>query len=158
VGRADGYIGRGRGWYFSAVPELNERKWHWRNADQGESAEVHVCVQRSRLFAKPAARFRAAFFEHGPGRASAYVAQVLDEFARRGMLKLTDSQLAAELFVSMLRGDLHLRVVLGLRPPPDDAEIERFVQAAVRTFLDGCRTPGERIAGPSERKGAKSHA
>ena len=43
--RADGYIGRGRGWYFSAVPELNELKWHWRNADQGESAEVHVCVQ-----------------------------------------------------------------------------------------------------------------
>jgi TetR/AcrR family transcriptional regulator, mexJK operon transcriptional repressor len=100
----------------------------------------------------------ATFFEHGPGRASAYLAQVLDEFARRGTLKLTDSQLAAELFVGMLRGDLHLRVVLGLRPPPDDAEIERFVHAAVRTFLDGCRTPGERIAGPSERKGAKSHA
>ncbi len=52
MGRADGYIGRGRGWYFSALPELNERKWHWRNADQGESAEVQVCVQRSRLFAE----------------------------------------------------------------------------------------------------------
>jgi hypothetical protein len=73
-------------------------------------------------------------------------------------LELTDSQLAAELFVGMLRGDLHLRVVLGLRPPPDDAEKERFVHAAVRTFLDGCRTPGARMAGPSKRKGARSHA
>ena len=100
----------------------------------------------------------ATFFEHGPGRASAQLAQVLDEFARRGTLNLTDSMLAAELFVGMLRGDLHLRVVLGLRPAPDDAEIERFVHAAVGIFLDGCRAPGARISGPSERKGAKSHA
>src|SRR5260370_30695207 len=68
----------------------------------------------------------ATFFEHGPGRASAHLAQVLDEFARRGMLQLTDSQLAAELFVGMLLRDLRLRVPLALRPQPADAHITRL--------------------------------
>jgi TetR/AcrR family transcriptional regulator, mexJK operon transcriptional repressor len=97
----------------------------------------------------------ATFFEHGPGRASAHLAEVLDQFERHGTLDMADSTLAAELFVGMLRSDLYLRVVLGLRPPPDDAEIERFVHAAVRTFLDGCRTP-VRITRPSRRKRGKS--
>jgi AcrR family transcriptional regulator len=81
-----------------------------------------------------------AFFDGGPGRASARLAGVLEEFRRRGEIEVEDSRRAAEHFIGMLRDDLHLRVVLGLRPPPDAAEIDLSVRQAVGIFLDGCRT------------------
>jgi hypothetical protein len=37
----------------------------------------------------------------------------------------------------MLRGNLHLSVVLGLRPVPAEEEIEKFVISAVDIFLTG---------------------
>jgi AcrR family transcriptional regulator len=79
------------------------------------------------------------FFESGPGRASAGLAKVLDEFRTRGRIEIDDCQRAAEHFIGMLRDDLHLRVLLGLRPPPNAAEIEASVRQAARLFLDGCR-------------------
>jgi AcrR family transcriptional regulator len=79
------------------------------------------------------------FFEAGPGRASARLAVVLEEFRRQGEIKVDDSRRAAELFIGMLRDDLHLRVLLGLRPPPNTAEIGRSVRQAVHIFLHGCQ-------------------
>ncbi|HET8727304.1 MAG TPA: TetR/AcrR family transcriptional regulator C-terminal domain-containing protein, partial [Alphaproteobacteria bacterium] len=78
-----------------------------------------------------------AFFESGPGRASARLAEVLEEFRDRGEIEVTNCRRAAEHFIGMIRDDLHLQVLLGLRPPPDDAEVEETVDAAVRIFLDG---------------------
>jgi hypothetical protein len=69
-----------------------------------------------------------------------FLAGVLEEFRRRGEIKVEDSRRAAEHFIGMLRDDLHLRVVLGLRPPPDVAEVDLSVRQAVQIFLDGCRT------------------
>lgn len=37
----------------------------------------------------------------------------------------------------MIRGNLHLRVMLGLRGPPDAAEREALVTSVVDIFLDG---------------------
>jgi TetR/AcrR family transcriptional regulator, mexJK operon transcriptional repressor len=79
------------------------------------------------------------FFEGGPGRAAARLAVVLGEFRAKGEIDIEDCGLAAEHFIGMLRGDLHLRVVLGLRPRPGYAEIEQSVRQATRIFLDGCR-------------------
>ncbi|MEO3433615.1 TetR/AcrR family transcriptional regulator [Inquilinus sp. CAU 1745] len=78
-----------------------------------------------------------AFFESGPGRASARLAEVLEEYRDRGEIKVSDCRRAAEHFIGMVRDDLHLQVLLGLRPPPNDAEVEATVDAAVRIFLDG---------------------
>lgn len=96
-----------------------------------------------------------AFFESGPGRASIRLAQVLEEFQKRGEIELADRRRAAEHFIGMLRDDLHLRVVLGLRPPPDLQEAEQTVRQAVRIFLDGCRRsrgPRKTAARPNRRK------
>jgi TetR/AcrR family transcriptional regulator, mexJK operon transcriptional repressor len=79
------------------------------------------------------------FFEAGPGRASARLAVVLEEFRRRGEIKVDDSRRGAERFIGMLRDDLHLKVLLGLRPSPNTAEIDRSVRQAVHIFLHGCR-------------------
>ena len=59
-----------------------------------------------------------------------------------GELRIRNVRLAAEHFIGMLRDDLHLKVVLGLRPPPGPREIEETVRHAVDIFLDGCR-PGD---------------
>jgi hypothetical protein len=64
---------------------------------------------------------------------------VLDEFRERDEIDIKDTTRAAEHFIGMLRDDLHLKTVLGLRPPPGPAEIEVSVQQATRIFLDGCR-------------------
>lgn len=79
------------------------------------------------------------FFENGPGRSAARLATVLDEFRERGEFDIKDTTRAAEHFIGMLRDDLHLKTVLGLRPPAGPAEIEASAQQATRIFLDGCR-------------------
>jgi AcrR family transcriptional regulator len=79
------------------------------------------------------------FFEGGPGRAAARLAAVLEEFRERGEIDMKDTTRAAEHFIGMLRDDLHLKTVLGLRPPAGPAEIEASAQQATRIFLDGCR-------------------
>ena len=89
-----------------------------------------------------------AFFDGGPGRASEGLATALEAFVRRGELRVRNVRLAAEHFIGMLRDDLHLKVVLGLRAAPTPQETDRAVREAVRIFLDGCR-PG-RISAPAE--------
>lgn len=78
-----------------------------------------------------------AFFENGPGRVCKSLAHVLRQFDARGAISINDSQRAAERFVGMLRDDIHLQVVLGLRAPPNDAEIIASVEQAVEIFTCG---------------------
>lgn len=44
---------------------------------------------------------------------------------------------SADVFVGMLRGNLHLQAVLALRPDLSEAEIRRAVDSAVDIFLSG---------------------
>ncbi|MBP1887982.1 TetR/AcrR family transcriptional regulator [Sinorhizobium mexicanum] len=77
------------------------------------------------------------FFENGPGRVSESLAQVLERFQARGAISIKDSARAAERFVGMLRDDLYLRVVLGLRAPLDETEMVESVEQAVAIFMHG---------------------
>jgi AcrR family transcriptional regulator len=77
------------------------------------------------------------FFEKGPGRASDRLAEVLEEARDRGEIELEDCRGAADHFVGMFRDNLHLQVVLGLRPPPSPPEAEAAVTSAVGIFLHG---------------------
>lgn len=79
------------------------------------------------------------FYEHGPGRASARLAEVLEGARRRGETGAHDFAMAADHFSGMIRGNLHLQVVLGLRPPPDAQEVRATVSSAVDVFIDGVR-------------------
>jgi hypothetical protein len=57
-----------------------------------------------------------------------------------GRLAVTDTAMAAEQFVGMLRTSLFLRATLGLTPPTE-AEIDATVEAAVRMFLKAYASP-----------------
>lgn len=84
----------------------------------------------------------SAFFDKGPGRATTRLEGILDAAHARGEIKAIDAKLAADHFIGMLRDNLHLQVVLCLRPPPDAAEIEARAAAAVTIFLTGIQAPG----------------
>lgn len=80
-----------------------------------------------------------AFYEQGPGRAASRLAEVLEAARRRGEIQTDDCLRAAGHFVGMIRDNLHLQVVLGLRPAPLTGEVNAAVESAVGIFLNGVR-------------------
>lgn len=77
------------------------------------------------------------FFAYGPEAAYAVLTPALARFHESGQIVCPDPRLAAEQFLAMVRGDLHLRVSSGLAPPPTEGEIARQVTHAVRIFIHG---------------------
>jgi AcrR family transcriptional regulator len=80
-----------------------------------------------------------SFYEQGPGRATSQLARVLESAKKRGEIRVDDCPRVAGHFVGMIRDNLHLQVVLGLRPPPSNKEMQAAVASAVEIFLNGIR-------------------
>jgi AcrR family transcriptional regulator len=78
-----------------------------------------------------------AFYERGPGRAAARLREVLEEANSSGRTDIADCDLAANHFVGMIRDNLHLQVVLGLKEGPAPDELKRIVSSTVDIFLNG---------------------
>lgn len=78
-----------------------------------------------------------AFDDQGPGRTTTRLAEVLEVARQRGDIRAEDCRRLAGHFVSLIRDDPHLQVVLGLRPPPSAEEAAEAVRCAVRLFLVG---------------------
>ncbi len=90
------------------------------------------------------ARFKDAadiFWTLGPGRAIGRVRETLEDARHRGEIEVDDCQVAALQFMAMLRGNLHLEVLFGLREAPGPSEIGDHVRSAVAVFLRGARSP-----------------
>ncbi|MBF0304459.1 MAG: TetR/AcrR family transcriptional regulator [Alphaproteobacteria bacterium] len=74
-----------------------------------------------------------AFHAAGPAAAKAAIVGALADLDRRGQLRVADPELASELLVGMLKGDIHLRHLLGL--PDGGRDREQIVEAVVRVML-----------------------
>jgi TetR/AcrR family transcriptional regulator, mexJK operon transcriptional repressor len=81
-----------------------------------------------------------AFYDNGPAALFRTFGAWLTEQTEAGRLAVTDSIMASEQFVGMLRTSLFLRASVGLTPPTD-AEIDATVKAAVTTFLKAYSAP-----------------
>ncbi len=92
-----------------------------------------VAVSESSRFGAAA----KAYWEYAPQRAIEAVRKVLQEAKLRGEINVDNPAVAARQFVAMLRGDLHLQILLGLRSTPDPTEIHARVLSAVDVFLNG---------------------
>ncbi len=91
-----------------------------------------------RMVVSEAAKFpelAQTFFDAGPARAIGGLAEWLAEQTRRGQLRVSDPEFAAEQFFSLCQTRVVLRQKLGLLVTPTAAEIERVVNAAVEMFL-----------------------
>lgn len=78
-----------------------------------------------------------SFYERGPDRATRRLAGVLEAAKQRGEIESDDTLQLAGHFVGMIRDNLHLQVILGLRSPPSVDEARQAVISAVEVFLHG---------------------
>jgi TetR/AcrR family transcriptional repressor of mexJK operon len=75
--------------------------------------------------------------EQGWQRSNAAVATVLDGFAKNGQIEVEDTNVAADLFLSLVIGRQTRLAMLGIETDP--AQIDQRVRAAVKLFLNGVR-------------------
>ncbi|MDJ0638977.1 MAG: TetR/AcrR family transcriptional regulator [Paracoccaceae bacterium] len=75
------------------------------------------------------------FYESGPARVHAILRSFLQKEVDRGNLNIEDVDLAADQFPELCKAGLHLKMVLGLREPPTNEEIDRVIDGAVDMFL-----------------------
>src|SRR3546814_1090434 len=76
------------------------------------------------------------FYDLGPGLASARLAELLLEARRRGDLREGDCAMAADHFVAMIRGNVHLQVVLRLRARSEEhtSELQSLMRISYAVF------------------------
>lgn len=74
------------------------------------------------------------FYASGPELTLAGVARYLERADSQGQIATDDPQLAAHQFLGMLRGDLHLRGLLGVADTPP-MQLQRIADQAVEAFL-----------------------
>jgi TetR/AcrR family transcriptional repressor of mexJK operon len=92
-----------------------------------------------RLVISEAGRFPElgrTFYERGPGRTIAALADVFEHLASRGVLRLDDPMLAAAHFNWLVMSiPLNRAMFFGDDEIPGPAELERYADAGVQTFL-----------------------
>ena len=74
------------------------------------------------------------FFEAGPAAAAAQLSRHLAENAAADGLVIPDSDAAAQIFLTLCRGSLHMRRILGLAAEPDAATVDQQAARAVTAF------------------------
>jgi AcrR family transcriptional regulator len=95
-----------------------------------------------RVVVAEAARFPElgrVFYDSAPLVMRDSIERFLARAAARGQLAIDDARLAGDQFVGMIKGDLYVRLLLGVDGEAKPAEIDRVVEAAVRTFLAAFR-------------------
>ena len=96
-----------------------------------------------RLLISESARYpqlREIFMQTAPERNLRRVEDYLKKLNERGYLNVDDCKVAAEQLVSLFKGTMHLRTVLGEDVILSEDEKARYVDSAVSIFLNGCRT------------------
>lgn len=76
-----------------------------------------------------------AFYRAGPTSAVERLSKYLSAMAAQGKLSIDDPKAAASMFFAMLRGELYLQRILGLRDMPDEAEVEANARDVATAFI-----------------------
>lgn len=77
------------------------------------------------------------FYESGPKRSVNLLAEYLRQLHKQGVLNVPEPELSASFFLTMMKGHAHMELMLGIRKRIPEAERERIVSYAVRTFIHG---------------------
>jgi TetR/AcrR family transcriptional regulator, mexJK operon transcriptional repressor len=75
------------------------------------------------------------FYDSGPSVMIDRIASLLRRASDRGRLKVRDPRIAAIQFISLIRGELHLTRVLGLKSASKNSSA--YIEASVALFMDG---------------------
>jgi AcrR family transcriptional regulator len=111
-------------------------------AEFGKELLVTLLGQRSlevvRLMMMESQRFPKLgkhFYLAGPKLGADVVERYLADAHLRGQVCVDNPALAAEHFISMIRGEIHFRALLGAAKPPTVEQMHRYVAATVAAFL-----------------------
>ena len=104
---------------------------------------LHALVSPSgqelfRLMVAEARRFPEVgrmFYSGGPKLTVDIVEQFLRAAHERGALNVPDPALSAERFVSMVRGEIFLRCLMGVAPRPSETKLKSYIRSTVDSFL-----------------------
>jgi TetR/AcrR family transcriptional repressor of mexJK operon len=75
------------------------------------------------------------YYEDGTLRMVTMLAEFLNRHKDRGGLTIADTRSAASYFFAMLKGQYHIRMMLGIRPVPPVRDKEAHVRETVRIFM-----------------------
>lgn len=89
-------------------------------------------------------RFGQLFWEFGPERTLLRFSQLLEAAHRNGELQVPDARQAASQFFVLLKGDAHIKALVGAAPAPDAAARMRHVDTVIRLFLRAYAPPPAR--------------
>ena len=96
--------------------------------------------------AKRQPKLARMFYEHGPARVIANVAERLAGQMRQGRIQKDDPVVVARRFIGLVVLEVHQRALFGILPPMNAMEREQHVAATVALFLAALGTtsaPGE---------------
>jgi AcrR family transcriptional regulator len=116
-------------------------------------------IALNRIIIGEVTRFPAlgeVFWAAGPERSRVQIETFLHRAAEAGSLAIPDPRLAAEQFVALARGEIHLRSLLRLDVSGDPAALCAAAASAVATFLRAFTPP--RTAGVSPANAAGTAA
>jgi AcrR family transcriptional regulator len=107
---------------------------------------LHTFIHRKdvafvRIIANESGRFPALarlFYESGPEATIRRLSQFLEEARAAKLLEFDDSMEAAKQFLSLVRGELPLLIVLGLSDFTE-GKIEQEIEAGLNFFLKACQ-------------------
>ncbi|WP_425451805.1 TetR/AcrR family transcriptional regulator C-terminal domain-containing protein [Solilutibacter pythonis] len=77
------------------------------------------------------------FWEAGPARIQVELAAMLSRHDQAGELTIADARLAAAQFLTLIKGDIHPRLMIGIEC--DESATARHLESAVDLFLRGYR-------------------
>jgi TetR/AcrR family transcriptional repressor of mexJK operon len=149
------HYGGGKEELFGAVvAHLSRRRFHGFSVEALDPAAIEAslttiaqrfldlvlspeAIALNRIIIAEVTRFPVlgeVFWEAGPERTRVQIEAFLRRAAEAGSLAIPDARLAAEQFVALARGEIHLRSLLRLEAPGDPAALQAAA-SAVAMFL-----------------------
>ena len=77
------------------------------------------------------------FFEAGPRQLKQAFSELLAIWHREKKLSIADTETAAAQFFALMKGEIHMKMLLNLTQKPSEALLKRHVQSGVALFLAG---------------------
>jgi TetR/AcrR family transcriptional repressor of mexJK operon len=141
--------------FGAVVARLSERRFHSFSVEALDPVDIEAslmsiairfldlvlspeAIALNRIIIAEVIRFPAlgaVFWDAGPERTRAQIEGFLRRAAAAGSLAIANPRLAAEQFIALARGEIHLRSLLRLEDPGDPAGLREAAQHTVATFL-----------------------
>ena len=141
--------------FGAVIARLSERRFHAFSVEALDPVDVEASLTRDRdAVSRPRAvaggdraepyhhrrghpfpALGAVFWEAGPERTRGQIEGFLRRAAAAGSLAIANPRLAAEQFIALARGEIHLRSLLRLEDPGDPAGLQEAAERTVVTFL-----------------------